>query len=217
MEAKEVQLLNIKLKSLTLFVLRLDNSIGSIEIGKDADFNVFKLADDEDYNALLHMEAPYSVYSKGRKITGKIYNYDGNFELEIKNGSGKIKKYYQNGKLKYEKEYLNGIIWNAKGYTQTGEIDYEIIDGKGILKEYFEDGKLVSEIDYYNGEKCGNGKEYDYYKDLTLIKFEGQYFYDMRWNGTFKEYNNGELISEIEYFKGELIPKSKNEDMDEYE
>ena len=157
------------------------------------------------------------VYSKGRKITGKIYNYDGNFELEIKNGSGKIKKYYQNGKLKYEKEYLNGIIWNAKGYTQTGELDYEIIDGKGILKEYFEDGKLVSEIDYYNGEKSGNGKEYDYYKDLTLIKFEGQYFYDMRWNGTFKEYNNGELISEIEYFKGEVIPKSKNEDMDEYE
>ena len=105
----------------------------------------------------------------------------------------------------------------CKGYTQTGEIDYEIIDGKGILKEYFEDGKLVSEIDYYNGEKSGNGKEYDYYKDLTLIKFEGQYFYDMRWNGTFKEYNNGELISEIEYFKGELIPKGKNEDMDEYE
>ena len=59
------------IKYLTIYpakILRLDNSIGSIEIGKDADFNVFKLADDEDYNALLHMEAPYSVYSKGRKL-----------------------------------------------------------------------------------------------------------------------------------------------------
>lgn len=59
------------IKYLTIYpakILRLDNTIGSIEIGKDADFNVFKLSDGEDYNALLHMETPYSVYSKGRKL-----------------------------------------------------------------------------------------------------------------------------------------------------
>ncbi len=58
-------------KYLTIYpakILRLDNAIGSIEVGKDADFNVFKLSDDEDYNALLHMDTPYSVYSKGRKL-----------------------------------------------------------------------------------------------------------------------------------------------------
>jgi cytosine/adenosine deaminase-related metal-dependent hydrolase len=59
------------IKYLTLYparILRLDNSIGSIEVGKDADFNVFKLADGEDYRALSHLETPYSVYSKGRKL-----------------------------------------------------------------------------------------------------------------------------------------------------
>lgn len=49
-------------------ILRLDNLTGSIEIGKDADFNVFKLEDGEDFHALVNKENPYSTYSKGRKI-----------------------------------------------------------------------------------------------------------------------------------------------------
>ena len=59
------------IKYLTIYpakILRLDNSIGTIEIGKDADFNVFKLDDNEDYNAILKKETPYSVYSKGKKL-----------------------------------------------------------------------------------------------------------------------------------------------------
>ena len=59
------------IKYLTIYpakILRLDNSIGSIEIGKDADFNVFKLFDGEDYNALIKQDAPFAVYSKGRKL-----------------------------------------------------------------------------------------------------------------------------------------------------
>lgn len=65
------------IKYLTLYpakILRLENSIGSIEVGKDADFNVFKLEDNEDYKALARMEFPYSTYSKGRKLVkrGKV-------------------------------------------------------------------------------------------------------------------------------------------------
>lgn len=59
------------IKYLTIYpakILRLDNSIGSIEVGKDADFNVFKLDDTEDYRALVNKEYPYSTYSKGRKL-----------------------------------------------------------------------------------------------------------------------------------------------------
>lgn len=65
------------IKYLTLYpakILRLENSIGSIEVGKDADFNVFKLEEGEDYRALARMEFPYSTYSKGRKLVkrGKV-------------------------------------------------------------------------------------------------------------------------------------------------
>ena len=65
------------IKYLTLYpakILRLENSIGSIGVGKDADFNVFKLEDNEDYRALARMEFPYSTYSKGRKLVkrGKV-------------------------------------------------------------------------------------------------------------------------------------------------
>lgn len=50
-------------------ILRLDNTIGSLEKGKDADFNVFKLQENEDYKALLDKERPDDVYIKGhRKI-----------------------------------------------------------------------------------------------------------------------------------------------------
>ena len=48
-------------------ILRLDNIIGTLEEGKDADFNVFKLNDDEDYNAILNKERPDYVYIKGHK------------------------------------------------------------------------------------------------------------------------------------------------------
>ena len=59
------------LKYLTIYpakILRLEHVTGTIEVGKDADFNVFKLEDGEDYNAILNKHFPYSTYSRGRKI-----------------------------------------------------------------------------------------------------------------------------------------------------
>ena len=58
-------------KYLTVYparILRLEHLTGTIEIGKEADFNVFKLEDGEDYTALANKHNPYSTYSKGRKI-----------------------------------------------------------------------------------------------------------------------------------------------------
>ena len=49
-------------------ILRLDHLTGTVEIGKDADFNVFKLDEGEDYRDLVKKHMPYSTYSKGRKI-----------------------------------------------------------------------------------------------------------------------------------------------------
>lgn len=59
------------IKYLTIYpakILRLDNSIGSIKIGKCADFNVFKLEEGEDYHDLVKKHSPYATYSNGRKL-----------------------------------------------------------------------------------------------------------------------------------------------------
>ncbi len=49
-------------------ILRLNNTIGSLEIDKDADFNVFELGENEDYNALLDKQRPKHVYINARRI-----------------------------------------------------------------------------------------------------------------------------------------------------
>lgn len=59
------------IKYLTIYpakILRLDNSIGSIKVGKCADFNVFKLEENEDYRDLIKKHSPYATYSNGRKL-----------------------------------------------------------------------------------------------------------------------------------------------------
>lgn len=59
------------IKYLTIYpakILRLENTTGSIKVGKDADFNVFRLGDDEDFSALKNLSIPYATYSKGRKL-----------------------------------------------------------------------------------------------------------------------------------------------------
>lgn len=53
-------------------ILRLNNLIGSLEIDKDADFNVFELEENEDYNSILNKEKPKHVYIKGKRV---VKNY----------------------------------------------------------------------------------------------------------------------------------------------
>ncbi|MDO5436917.1 MAG: amidohydrolase family protein [bacterium] len=52
-------------------ILRLDNTIGSLEPGKDADFNVFKLEENEAYESVINKTRPWYVYIKGHKMVSK--------------------------------------------------------------------------------------------------------------------------------------------------
>lgn len=52
-------------------ILRLDHIIGSLEVGKDADFNVFELNENEDYKNVLDKERPDFVYIKGHRKVHK--------------------------------------------------------------------------------------------------------------------------------------------------
>ena len=55
-------------------ILRINNIIGSLETYKDADFNVFKLNEGEDYKAFLNKIKPDFVYINGKKVVkdGKL-------------------------------------------------------------------------------------------------------------------------------------------------
>jgi len=48
-------------------ILRLNNIIGSLEADKDADFNVFLLNENQDYNSILELSSPDNVYINGRR------------------------------------------------------------------------------------------------------------------------------------------------------
>ena len=60
-------------------ILRLNNVIGTLEVGKDADFNIFNLNEGEDYNAVLNKEKPDFVYIKGSRVVE-----NGNIRQKIK-------------------------------------------------------------------------------------------------------------------------------------
>lgn len=49
-------------------ILKLNDVTGSIEEGKDADFLVFKLEEEEDYSGFIQKSAPDDVYVKGNPV-----------------------------------------------------------------------------------------------------------------------------------------------------
>ena len=57
-------------------ILRLNNITGSLEMDKDADFNVFELEENEQFDAILNKEKPRHVYIKGKRV---VKNYSLNF------------------------------------------------------------------------------------------------------------------------------------------
>ena len=118
------------------------------------------------------------VYLNDQKLVGIYYDKKGAKIHEINNIYGKGREYDDNGNLKFEGEYLNGEK-----------------NGKG--NEYH-DGILSFEGNFLNGKKIGRGKEY--YSNRNL-KFVGEYFYDIKWEGKGYDIMNN-LIYELKEGKG---------------
>ena len=121
------------------------------------------------------------VYLNNQKIVGAYYDKNGLKIRGINNINGKGKEYDDNGKIKFEGEYLNGER-----------------NGKG--KEYH-NGILFFEGIYSNGKKNGKGIEY-YYNGNK--KFEGEYFYDRKWNGKGYDIMNNNIIYELKEGNGDI-------------
>lgn len=61
------------LRHITLYpaqILNLDDKIGSLEIGKMANFNVFKLNYNENFTSILNKDNPQYVYYRGKMLVG---------------------------------------------------------------------------------------------------------------------------------------------------
>ena len=176
-------------------------------------------------------------FRNGKKWDGKIYDYCGKVEYEIKNGNGigeimlvnysdevgdchyigeykngerngKGKEYDGSSYLIYEGEYLNGKKWNGKGYDTEGNIIYEIKNGNGEIKVLLHTKKGLGCI--FNGEyKNGNITKGKFYHCGNLV-FEGEYLNGEFWNGIYYEYDDDDhKILEGEIKNGKLNGKGK--------
>ena len=123
-------------------------------------------------------------YLNDKRWNGKFYDYQGNIELELKDGTGKGKIYNnKNGKLLFEGELIGGV-------------------SNGKIKQYYDNGNLKLEGEYINGISNGKVKEYDCYGNLI---FEGICLNGMSWIGRVKHYNcYGELLYESELLDGNV-------------
>ena len=179
------------------------------------------------YNGKLRFEGEYS---NDETWNGKGYNINGDFEYELKNGSGKVKiyhcrneklifegeylkkkkigqgkEYYSDGKLKFEGEYIDNKEWNGIGYDEKGNVEYELKNGYGIMREYSynrNDKKIIIfEGEYFGGKRNGIGIEYD--KEGYKI-FKGEYLNGNR-NGKGQEFKYSYLVFDGEYLNGKKI------------
>ena len=60
-------------------------------------------------------------YSDGKRLTGKLYDNNGNFYCDLENANGLIKEYDEEGGLEFEGEYLNGLR-KGKVYDYDGKL-----------------------------------------------------------------------------------------------
>ena len=146
------------------------------------------------------------------KGTLKEYNQLGQliFEGEYNDGKrykGKGKE-YKDDKLIFEGEYNDGKRYNGKmmQYYGNGNLLFVGKYSNGILngKQYNENGELIfeGECSHFCGGFGRNGKGKEY-KDGKII-FDGEYYHGKRWNGKGKEFNEeGKIIFEGKYKNGE--------------
>ena len=129
-------------------------------------------------------ETKLKLIMKNKKLIDKL-NVN---LLDYKLLSGKYLIGKRNGRGKEYNSYNDQLIFKG-----------EYIDGKrfGYGKEY-KYNKIIFEGKYINGKR--NGKGIEYYDDGTL-KFEGIYFFGIKYNG--KHYNkNNEILYELKEGKG---------------
>ena len=166
-------------------------------------------------------------YMNGKRKEGKEYYYE---DTSFRCGTHLL-KLYKNGisildsNIKFEGEYLNGLKWNGYEHDKNNGNQYKIKNGNGFIKEYDILGRHIFEGEYINGMKNGKGK---IYYSNGKIKFDGEFYYNRKWNGKgydinnniiyelkngkgfIKEYNNnGDLLYECEYLYGSGNGKGK--------
>ena len=137
--------------------------------------------------------------------------FEGEF---INNNKIKGKEFHINGNIKFDGEFLNGLRWNGKIYNDKSEFEGEYINGKKFIKgkeyaDYFDNSyynREITNFKEYNYEdrflfSVEKGRVKEYYKNGN-IKFEGEYLYGRRLNGTMYNYE-GKIEFEFKYGKGE--------------
>ena len=146
-------------------------------------------------------------YGKEFTLEKNILVYIGGYKNGKRNGRGV--EYNENGIFKFEGEYLDGRR-NGKGkeYKQNEYNNNNFLyfegnykngkkNGKGII---YKSNKIKFEGEYFNDLKKGFGKEY---YNTGKVKFEGEYKDNKKWNG--KGYDiNGNIDYIITEGKGKI-------------
>ena len=134
--------------------------------------------------------------------------YIGGYKNGKRNGRGV--EYNENGIFKFEGEYLDGMR-NGKGkeykqdeYSKNNALYFEgnykngKKNGKGII---YKSNKIKFEGEYFNDLKKGFGKEY---YNTGKVKFEGEYKDNKKWNGL--GYHSGDKFKDKDGKKDSSIP-----------
>ena len=162
-----------------------------------------KIKEYKGYSDNIIFEGEYlngKRHAKGKEYKNNKLVFEGEYLNGKRNGKGKK---YNNGKIIFDGVYLNNKILVGTQYDEKGVKIQEINNIYGKGKEFEDNGKLKFEGEYSNGERNGKGKEYyngilsfegiylngkkkgkgkEYYSN-GKIKFDGEYFYGIKWKG----------------------------------